>query len=640
MQSKVSLYGFKALFLVQLLVAGVIFCYGQGNDMMLVREDINRLHLALEKRHWEMMDGNDEISLYESRGNDAFLIIANDGYRKYVMNSILAYSETNGFRGTESIWKRDLIQFYSRQLRLLKERGKIKEARKLPFRFEKIQHADVLPLLKSVWGQDYPYNEHCPTTVNATTHNLTGCVATALSQIMYYYKYPAKGTGVFESGNKGGSYMINFDRQIINWNDFMNSYPQVKTMGININPIAELMSVNAMAVSSRFDMYSTASNYLAARSILVNHWGYDPCCKFIKNTNISATCSVILDELENHRPVLLSGGHHAYICDGYRDGFYHLNLGWRGAANGYYRILLDDNLKDVILNDEIIKEVLFDIRPDNSGTTTDASRVVNVSVPGTLCTMLSAEEKRHIRRLTITGKLNGEDIALLRRMSGATDAWQEWFASVSRDEKWTGKLHELDLEQASFVKDNKYPFLRMCATEGRFTYGKKEFVISDKATPDYINMLKTPLSRGKGYRYMIYCGKPYIEFYTVPEMISPFMFYDCQNLKTIKLPKDTKWILGSAFQWCSSITSMALPPNVKYVESGAFRDCYLLTTVNIVSDITETCHNLFPYKVAGRYGENKDFLHKGIFENNNIYTCKGFVKGKEIVRTIGFKMVY
>ena len=85
----------------------------------------------------------------------------------------------------------------------------------------------------------------------------------------------------------------------------------------------------------------------------------------MKNTDIAETCAIIATELNKKQPVLLSGRQHAFICDGYRDGYFHLNLGWRGAANGYYKLLLDEDLKDKETTEGIIKEIVFDISPDN-----------------------------------------------------------------------------------------------------------------------------------------------------------------------------------------------------------------------------------------------------------------------------------
>lgn len=624
-----------------LLLAIISFCVAQNinKELLLVNKDLEKIGYNITNLEWYIIDKNDELTIFESKKRHAFLIVVNEEYRKFISNAIIAYSETNGFQGTESSWKKNLIHSYSEQLRKLREIGHIVEQHSLPFRFEKIHPVNVLPLLKTSWGQDYPYNEYCPTTINETTHNLTGCVATALSQVMYFYKYPAKGCGTFECGNDNGKYVINFEEQTLDWKGMHLSYPQFKTKGVDIKPIAHLMSLNAKAVSSQFNITNTSSNYIAARSILVNHWGYSPLCKFMKNTDIAETCAIIVNELNEKRPVLLSGGQHAFICDGYKDGYFHLNLGWRGAANGYYKILLDEDLKNKITTDGIIQEIVFDIRPDNRED--DFSKNVIVDIPGTLDNKLSLVEKKHLRKLSISGKLNGQDIALLRRMMGATDSWQKGAITINTRGKWTGGLQDLDIEDVTFVKDNDVPFLRMKATEGHFSWGKRKYHMADSIdNNEFEKFLKTPLSKGKGFRYVLHQGEAFIEYYTLSNVLSPLMFYDCQNLRQLKLPKGIKGILGNAFQWCSSLRNIELTPKIRYVETGAFRECYLLTHITTNSKIMECCHNLFPFKTSGKYGEKDGNYHKGIFEGNNIYTCKGVIYKGEILRNIEYKTIY
>lgn len=630
----------RFIYALYLFLFGIVLCNAQGKDDFLqIRDEASRLGLKIDGSSWLVTEKNSEITIYENPKQKKFLIVVNREYRKFVSNAIIAYSETNGFQGIESPWKKNLIHAYSKQLRKLKERGRIVEQRSLPFRLEKMHSMNVLPLLKTNWGQDYPYNEYCPTSINELTHNLTGCVTTALSQIMYYYKYPTKGFGTFECGNNDGKYIINFEEQTLDWNGMQMSYPQIKTKGLNIKPIAHLMCLNAKAVSSHFNIINTSSNYIAARSILVNHWGYSPSCKFMKNTDIAETCAIIANELNKKQPVLLSGGQHAYICDGYKDGYFHLNLGWRGAADGYYKFLLDGALKDKETTEGIIKEIVFDICPDHGDK--NLSKNVTVDIPGSLTNKLSTEDKNHLRKLTIAGTLNGQDIALLRRMMGATDSWQKGSLAIDTKGKWTGELQELDIENVTFAKGKKIPFLRQKATEGHFSLGRRTYHVGDSiGNKELEKMLKTSLSHGKGFRYVQHQGKAFIEYYLIPNAISPFMFYDCQNLRRIRLPKGTKAILGNAFQWCCSLQYVDLPADTKYVETGAFRECYLLTHITADSKFVESCHNLFPFKTSGKYGEKEGNYHKGLFEGNNIYTCKGIIQKGEILKNIEYKMIY
>ena len=114
---------------ILLLLFWAFPCQAQDikKDLIPLRNELNRLGLDIEKSSWSITDKNEELTIYESQKRKAFFIVVNEEYRKYVNNTIVAYSETDGFQGTESPWKKNLIHAYSEQLRKSKERARIAE---------------------------------------------------------------------------------------------------------------------------------------------------------------------------------------------------------------------------------------------------------------------------------------------------------------------------------------------------------------------------------------------------------------------------------------------------------------------------------------------------------------------------------
>jgi len=164
-------------------------------------------------------------------------------------------------------------------------------------------------------------------------------------------------------------------------------------------------------------------------------------------------------------------------------------------------------------------------------------------------------------------------------------------------------------------------------------------VVSELTDAEFRKFIKRYVGHGDGYSYVMYGKERCVEFYLMTKTISPLMFFDCQNLKEIVLPKNLKKILGGAFQWCNSLTRVDLPPSVKEVEAGAFAECYLLREVNVKTIPTETCHHVFPFKKTGHYGQFIENRHQGIFEGNNCYTCRGLVKEGAVVTSLKYKRV-
>ena len=118
------------------------------------------------------------------------------------------------------------------------------------------------------------------------------------------------------------------------------------------------------------------------------------------------------------------------------------------------------------------------------------------------------------------------------------------------------------------------------------------------------------------------------------------MFYDCQNLKEIKLPLSAKRIMGKAFGCCNSLKHVKVQDNTSSIESGAFEDCYLLEDIVVTKIPRETCHNLSPIKVDGKYGDKKIGSHLGLFNKNSTLTCKGIIMNCRVVESIPYKKVF
>ena len=621
-----------------LLIFVFLICGVAGWSQQLTNDVTSRLeHLGMDMKRsrWHVLLSYPELQVYENAGNTGFFIVATPDYARYLQNPVLAYSSESGFRATLSDWKENLLHSYQEQLQQLKRVFPQTSSKDFPS-----GEISEGPFIKTKWGQDEPYNDQCPVVLAPYSRQLTGCVATAMSQLMYYHRYPLKGRGRYVGGSIGEKVEIGFDELRPQWDAMLLEYSTIRSSKQQTGPVAELMGVNARAVSSDFKLTDTASDHLAARTVLVNFWGYSPECKFIRSERQRDLMEMITQNLQEHLPVLVTGGGHSFLCDGQKGDYYHFNLGWRGDANGYYRFLVDKQVDELELQQKVMQEIVCDIRPERDIRTTELS--LTLSKPGTLANLLrnKAASLKDVNKLKLSGPLNGKDVALLRRMAGATDAWNEVAEGIIDDRtKWAGQLAVLDLTDATFVEDDDLPYLRIKANKGRFNWQKKEYVVSELTDAEFRKFIKRYVGHGDGYSYAMYGKERCVEFFLMPKAISPLMFFDCQNLKEIVLPKNLKKILGGAFQWCNSLTRVKLPPTVKEVEAGAFAECYLLQEVVVETIPTETYHHVFPFKKTGRYGQFVENRHQGIFEGNNCYTCRGLVKDGAVVPSLKYKRV-
>ena len=196
----------------------------------------------------------------------------------------------------------------------------------------------VQPLLKSKWGQDYPYSK--------LTQYVTGCVATAVAQVMYYHKWPAQGKGQ-------ESYKVTFDNTVrsadftkshYDWDNMLPDYNRRNVTTKQEDAVALLMNDVGIATNMQYtDRASGTQSYMAERA-LRNYFDYDAALVTRFDEGEDNFIEIVKKELRNGFPLYISGdsktgGGHAWVCDGFdKEDRFHMNFGWNGQANGYYSL--------------------------------------------------------------------------------------------------------------------------------------------------------------------------------------------------------------------------------------------------------------------------------------------------------------
>ncbi len=200
----------------------------------------------------------------------------------------------------------------------------------------------VEPLIPSKWNQSYPYNYYCPADPDGSGgHVYAGCVATAMAQVMYYWRYPLQGTGSHTYYYPPyGSLTANFGATTYQWEGMQNSIDHD-----NVGPIAELQYHCGIAVDMMYGPNGSGAYSDDVPPALINYFNYSPDCYFSsKNSHSNSEwINMLQDNLDNSWPMYYSGyssaGGHAFVCDGYQDDYFHFNFGWSGSSDGYYTLL-------------------------------------------------------------------------------------------------------------------------------------------------------------------------------------------------------------------------------------------------------------------------------------------------------------
>lgn len=202
---------------------------------------------------------------------------------------------------------------------------------------------DVSPLLTTTWDQGCYYNTLCPADGGGSCgHTYTGCVATAMAQVMKYHNYPPQGVGSHTYIDPiYGSQTANFGNTTYDWASMPNNVGSPNT------PVATIMYHSGVSVNMH---YSTSGSGAYSEDVpyaLMNYFNYHPGAVIqYKNAypNVEDFKNLIRADLDQQLPVYYSGSNpsvgHAFVCDGYHmsDGKFHFNWGWSGSSNGWFSI--------------------------------------------------------------------------------------------------------------------------------------------------------------------------------------------------------------------------------------------------------------------------------------------------------------
>lgn len=208
----------------------------------------------------------------------------------------------------------------------------------------------VAPLLTSTWNQSPYYNRDCP-GLNGDT-SVTGCVATAMAQIMYFWKYPNSGRGSYSYlCSPYGTLAANFGATTYSWAAMPNA---VKGYGSACNAVALLMNQIGIAVAMQYSPSGSGAYVIpsqtppgmpCAQTVYVNNFGYDSKINGVSEASYSTAGwdSVLNYDLDHKQPIEYFGfgsdGGHTWVLDGVsKSGLYHMNWGWGGLDNGFFAL--------------------------------------------------------------------------------------------------------------------------------------------------------------------------------------------------------------------------------------------------------------------------------------------------------------
>ncbi|MDR2408845.1 MAG: C10 family peptidase [Bacteroidales bacterium] len=351
---------------VSIIVSGLLRVQAQSVSFaeaeQIAQHFFGKVHKSMQDNVSVSVQGQDTL-LYVFNANDGFVVIS--GEKKAV--PILAYSYESSYDAEHVIppvkmW----MDSYQKQLFALRQDAtqqqsisvsKAWKEMQTPSKTHKNTTSPATPLLTSKWGQGKMYNFYCPIDEEGDNKRVVaGCVATAMAQILYYFRYPEKGTG--ENSYKHELYdtlYADFSQATYNYNAMIDKPKE-------INLAASLLTSHCgIAVNMNYGVKGSSAHSAAAARALKEHFGYSTETILVhrqgRNDWDSSHIpwdslyigwdSLIVDNLNRGIPLYYAGTDtaeyvgHAFVCDAYQKDsndnyYYHFNFGWEGSQDGYF----------------------------------------------------------------------------------------------------------------------------------------------------------------------------------------------------------------------------------------------------------------------------------------------------------------
>ncbi|MBR4135772.1 MAG: C10 family peptidase [Bacteroidales bacterium] len=231
--------------------------------------------------------------------------------------------------------------------------------------------AVVKPMMMSHWGQETFYNYYCPRDYAGDNNRVvTGCVATAMAQLLYYFRFPESGVGSYSYTDE------NYGVQSADYANATYNYEAMCDDPVSINTeISKLIYHLGVGVDMHYGVNGSGMNNHSAAYVLRTYFKYDPATEYLFRDSTDVNWdSVIVAHLERNIPMYYAGwadhewiSGHAFICDGYKiqDScyYFHFNFGWDGSADGYF---YTDNLHPGSSNFNLAQELIVNCYPDTA----------------------------------------------------------------------------------------------------------------------------------------------------------------------------------------------------------------------------------------------------------------------------------
>lgn len=321
----------------------------------------------------KVMDNGQDDLLYIFNAENAFVVVSGDRSAQ----PVLAYIDHQLYNDGDAVAPFQMwIDHYANQIARIKREHIVQP--QPAAQWEAIlagTHAfrtgdSIAPLMLSRWDQGEFYNYYCPRDASGDNGRVvTGCVATAMAQLMYYFRFPESGVGSYSYTDE------NYGVQSADYGNAHYDYNAMCDVPTCINTeISKLIYHCGVGVDMHYGPNGSGMNNHSAARVLRTYFKYSPETEYLfrDSTNLNWD-SVIVNHLQRRIPMYYAGwsvpdiNGHGFICDGYKTVdsayYFHFNFGWSGYMDGYF---YTNSLFVGSYNFNLAQELIINAYPDTT----------------------------------------------------------------------------------------------------------------------------------------------------------------------------------------------------------------------------------------------------------------------------------
>ena len=300
-----------------------------GTKLLMSPQELKLIHVEPAQVGRNAAD----FYVFNAEDGSAFVIVAGDDRAA----DVLAYGPHALDMQSVPCNMQWLLNQYKRQLAFLRNHPEMRVSKTMG----RSTAVPVSPLVSCTWNQRSPYYNQCPTS--GSQHCLTGCIATAMAQVMYYWKYPAEVPAMDAyTSEVNGMAVGALPGGVLDWDNMLDAYTSSATTQQR-DAVAMLMRYCGQACHMGYGT-SASGAYSDDELAGMKLFGYNAGATLLSRDDYSADewAGMIEAQLAAGCPILYGGVDqdkgmgHGFVVDGCGGGMYHVNWGYSGSGDGYF----------------------------------------------------------------------------------------------------------------------------------------------------------------------------------------------------------------------------------------------------------------------------------------------------------------